>query len=64
MTGESLLKAVAIGTGLPQEQVLSELRSLIDKNGLNHETITIEDLRLILAEYLQSVLIQSKNNCA
>ena len=59
--GNALLKTVVAHTDLPNDPVERELQRLIEKAGLNPENVTIEDLRSILAEYLQDVLLEAKS---
>lgn len=59
--GESLLKQLISQTGLPTEGVENELDRLIEKAGLQKENITLDDLRLVLADYLQDILLESKD---
>jgi hypothetical protein len=58
--GENLLKDVAVATGLPQEMVSEELCRLISKAGLDPADLTLEDLRQVLAEYVQEVLMAAQ----
>jgi hypothetical protein len=55
--GEKLLADVASATGLPEDLVTVELNRLVAKAGKKPEDMTLEDLRLILAEYVQDVLL-------
>lgn len=59
--GESLLKQLISQTGLPAEGVENELDRLIERAGLQRENITLDDLRLVLADYLQDILLESKD---
>ena len=61
MKGKELLNMVADATGLPQALIVDELQCLASKAGLNIEQLTLDDLRGLLAEYLQDVLISAKN---
>lgn len=60
MHGLDLLKTLIESTGLPDQAVKAELDRLLIKHAINPETITLDDLRLILADYLQDVLIEAK----
>jgi hypothetical protein len=60
MAGEALIKQLALLTGLPQEQISAELIQLVQAQGIDTETVSIEDLRMILAEYLQDTLVAAK----
>lgn len=56
--GAALLKEVTEATGLPHEPIADELNRLITTAGLNSDSITLEDLRSVLAEYLQDVMLE------
>jgi hypothetical protein len=56
------LNTIAVATGLPQEMVMRELMQLIEKAGKSAETIGLDDLREILAQFLQDVLLETKSN--
>ncbi len=55
--GEKLLADVVTATGLPEDLVTVELNRLVAKAGKKPEDLTLEELRLILAEYVQDVLL-------
>ena len=57
---ESLLGQLSKATGLPQELVQKELERLIGKAGKN-QSVELDELRDILAEYLQEVLLQAQS---
>lgn len=58
--GNALLEMVILATGLPEREIRRELQALIFKHGKTPESVTIEDLRVILADYLQDVILSSK----
>jgi hypothetical protein len=58
--GEKILGEITAATGLPQELVSDELTRLISAAGLTTSELTLEDLRLILSEYVQDVLLSAK----
>lgn len=60
MEGLGLLRALIEATGLPSEAVEREMQRLLDSKGLSPEQITLEDIRELLASYLQDVLIEAK----
>jgi hypothetical protein len=60
MAGKDLLKELSSATGLPQEPVMKELTDLVTKANVSPEEIDIDTLREILAEYLQQVILESK----
>lgn len=58
--GNKLLEMVILATGLPESEIRSELQSLLRQHGKSAESLTTEDLREIMAEYLQDVLLAAK----
>ena len=56
--GATLLKEVTQATGLPNEPVEQELKRLVTAAGLDESAITLDDLRAVLAEYLQDVMLE------
>ena len=61
MDGRKLLDQLATLTGLPGDSVNLELLKIVEKNGKNPDTLTIQDVRAILADYLQDVLLDAKH---
>lgn len=63
MKSESeLLQTVVAATGLPETPVHNELRELIAKNGFDPADLTIEELREVMAEYLNLVFLEIADN--
>lgn len=58
--GEALIGELTDATGLPKELVDTELGRLITNAGMIREDVTLDDLRVILAEYVQDVLLAAK----
>ncbi len=58
--GETLIKTVIDSTGLPSDPIAEELNRLIEKAGLQKESLTLDDMRTILADYLQDTLLDLK----
>lgn len=56
MTGEDLLTALTINSGLPQQLIKSELNEIILAAGGSPEQITLNEIREILASYMLDVL--------
>ena len=56
-----LLKDVAEATGLPQELITKELGQIVNLRGLPTENLTLDELRLAMAEYLREVILHAKN---
>lgn len=61
MTGTNLLKNLVRATGLPHEAVQREVDRLMQSSGKKAEELTLDDLRELLAEYLQDVLLSAKD---
>jgi hypothetical protein len=59
--GEDLISQIAIATGLPPELVQGELARLLEAAGLHPNAATLEDVRAVLAEYVQDVLVDAKD---
>ena len=59
-SGQSLLTQIASNTGLPEDTMTKELGSLIEGAGLDSKAVTLDDLRRVLAEYVQDVLLSAK----
>lgn len=56
-TGADLINIVVELTGLPQERVQTELNQLIESKGMDIKKITLDEFRLVMASYLDSVLL-------
>ena len=63
-TGLALISQVSDATELPEEMVQSELIHLIKKAGFSPAHLTMNELRLVLADYLQDVLTEAKEDLA
>lgn len=59
--GEQLFGEVTEATGLPTDLIADELARLIEAAGVQKSEMTLEDLRRILAEYVQDVLVSVKD---
>lgn len=62
MEGAQLLTEVTDATGLPNDLVGNELARLVASAGLSEETLTLDDLRDLLAAYLQDVIVEAKHS--
>ena len=60
MQGTALITQIAQATGLPQHLISNELEQLISQRGKSAGDISLEEIRGILAEYLQEVLLKAK----
>ncbi len=58
--GLDLIKRLSCSTGLPEELVVKELRTLAHRAGISSENVTLEDFRKILSLYMKDVLIKAK----
>jgi hypothetical protein len=60
--GAKLFSDVAEATGLPTETISKELAELISAAGYSKETLTLDQLRHALAEYVQDILLEAKDD--
>lgn len=60
MSGNELIDELVGAVGLPEGLVRRRLQELADAHGLDLNNSTLEDLRLLLAELLQDVLLEVK----
>ena len=58
--GKELIKDVISNTGLPEDAIRREFSTLLEKNGLTESSLTLDALRLILADYLQDVFCEAQ----
>lgn len=58
--GHALLEMVILATGLPEGEIRRELQTLMQQHGKSADTLTTDDLREIMAEYLQDILLAAK----
>jgi hypothetical protein len=56
--GETLLRKVVQATGLPQDPVQKELEVFIEQHGISPQDLTLDELRDVMVEYLQSVFLE------
>ena len=59
-SGKKLLTQIASNTGLPEETMTQELGRLVEGAGLSTEIVSLDDLRRVLAEYAQEILLSAK----
>ena len=64
MEGLALLRVLIQSTGLPMDAVEREINRLLQARNLQAEDLTLEDVREILAFYLQDVLTEVKTSLA
>lgn len=60
MSGKDLLNQVLAATDLPQESLSRELANLLEKAKCSQESLSLDDLRQILADYAQEVLLEAQ----
>ncbi len=58
--GNKLISQIASNTGLPEEMMVAELGRLIGSAGLDKDVVSLDDLRRVLAEYAQEILLSAK----
>lgn len=60
MRGEDLIQYFIKLTGLPEEAARAEIAAILrEQNKAIHE-LSIQDLRVFLADYLQNVILEAK----
>ncbi|MNJ91035.1 hypothetical protein D3C87_86790 [compost metagenome] len=55
-----LVKTLVNATELPESALSKELDTLFARHGTNAESVTLDELREIMADYLQTVLLEVK----
>jgi hypothetical protein len=58
MSGHELIDTVVAATGLPEDFAKTELYSLLAQKNLAAETLSLEELREVLADLLQSLILE------
>jgi hypothetical protein len=58
---DTLFGEVTEATGLPKELISEELGQLISAAGVDRSEMTLDDLRRILADYVQDILLAAKD---
>lgn len=46
--------------GLPQEMISKEVHHLIKSHGFSEDSLTLEQLREVMADYMQNILLDLK----
>jgi hypothetical protein len=59
--GNELFKQVVGATGLPSEIMTKELSEVLEGKGFASENVTLDELRLVLADYLREVILHAKD---
>lgn len=58
--GDALIDQIIFLTGLPYDSVKAELDFLMNKKGIASESLDMDSLRELMAEYLREVLVLVK----
>ena len=58
---DNLFDKVVKSTGLPEELVTQDFLKKISDKGFDRSTLTIDQVRDVLAEYLQDVILQARD---
>lgn len=59
---DNFFDQITNATGLPPDMIASELGKIIQAAGLEKDLMTLEDLRRVLSEYVQDVLVAAKED--
>lgn len=62
MNGLELLERISQSTDLPDHLILDELQELLKAAQISESNVTLDQLREILTNYLQDVLIELKED--
>lgn len=62
MEGKTLIRSLLNSTGIQAESLENEVQRLLVESNASEETLTLEQLREILANYLQDVIVEAKHN--
>lgn len=57
---DNLFEKIVKNTGLPEELVSQDLLKKISDNGLEKNSLTLDQIREVLAEYLQDAILQAR----
>ncbi len=57
---DNLFNKIIAGTGLPKNLISQEFLKKIQEMGFDKETLTVEQLREVLSDYLQEVIIGAR----
>jgi len=62
MEGKTLIQSLLNSTGIKAESLENEFQRLLIESNASEETLTLEQLREILASYLQDVIVEAKHS--
>lgn len=57
---DNLFEKIVKSTGLPEEMITQDFLNKISEKGFNKSTLTMDQIRVVLAEYLQDVILQAR----
>lgn len=57
---DNLFDKVVQNTGLPEDLISDELSQLLKGAGINKSDVTLDELRDVISNYLQDVLLKAK----
>ncbi len=60
--GDYLINLLCKESQLPYSLIKKELLKLIERAGADHQSITLDEIRNILADYLQDTLLAAKES--
>ena len=55
---KDLMQELIVATGLPQDPVEREFNKILERYGKNQDELTLEELREVMADYLQIVFLE------
>lgn len=64
MKGQELIQILVELSGLPEQLATDEVHKLAAQKNKSVDSLTLDDLRIILSNYLQDVLLAAKNSLA
>ncbi len=59
---DNLFNKIIQNTGLPQDLISEELGDLLKNAGVEKTQVTLDELRDVLSNYLQDVLLKAKDD--
>jgi hypothetical protein len=61
MKGKDLIEAITQTSDIPSDLISKELKTLLSQNNLSENHLTVDQLRELMAEYLQDVFVRAKS---
>lgn len=59
---DNLFEQIVKNTGLPEELISQDFLKRISEKGFQKSSLTIDQIRDVLAEYLQDVILQARED--